>query len=102
VDQLFLLFYLLEYLHEFQVPYELLNKKFRAAQKCIDREVAHIHSAGSDLEVCLQEKNPSIGDVTKAIDNVVEKLCLLKRKVSLLLSPNMFCCPLLFAKNGGY
>ncbi|XP_060064943.1 E3 ubiquitin-protein transferase MAEA-like [Ylistrum balloti] len=63
-----------------KVPYELLNKKFRSAQKCIDREVAHIHSAGNDLEACLQQKSPTIGDVTWAIDSMVEKLCLLKRK----------------------
>ena len=65
------------------MPYEILNKKFRAAQKTVDREVSHVQLAGSDVEACLQQKSPTIGDVSKAIDNMVEKLCLLKRKVCL-------------------
>ena len=69
-----------------QVPYELLNKKFRAAQKTIDREVAHIQSSAKELESVLQQKAPCMSDVSKAIDDVVEKLCLLKRKVHMLSS----------------
>ena len=70
------------YLHLFhKVPYELLNKKFRSAQKTIDREVSKAQSAGGDLEACLQNQQVSIGEVTKALDNMVEKLKFLKRKV---------------------
>ena len=65
----------------FQVPYELLNKKFRSAQKTVDREVSKAQSAGSDLEACLQNKEVTIGEVTKVLDNMVEKLKFLKRKV---------------------
>ena len=64
-----------------QVPYELLNKKFRSAQKTIDREVSKAQSAGSDLEACLQNQDVTIGEVTKVLDNMVEKLKFLKRKV---------------------
>ncbi|XP_052098641.1 E3 ubiquitin-protein transferase MAEA-like [Mytilus californianus] len=62
-----------------KVPYEILNKKFRSAQKTIDREISHVHTASSDIESCLEEKK-KIKDVSRVIDNMVEKLCLLKRK----------------------
>lgn len=45
-----------------QVPYEILNKKFRTAQKTLDREVSHVQQGVNELEKCLQE-----GDV-KAIE----------------------------------
>ena len=67
------------------MPYELLNKKFRAAQKSIDREVSKVQGAGSELEACLQKKNVTISEVTKALDNMVEKLKFLKRKVEVFL-----------------
>jgi len=64
-----------------QVPYELLNKKFRAAHKNVDREVARVQSAANELEKCLQRPS-TIADLTLALDNVAEKLTQLKRKVS--------------------
>ncbi|CAI9732933.1 E3 ubiquitin-protein transferase MAEA-like [Octopus vulgaris] len=63
-----------------KVPYELLNKKFRSAQKNIDREISHLQIVGNDLEKCLQKKPVTVGEVTKALDSVVEKLTFLKRK----------------------
>ncbi|KAK2154234.1 hypothetical protein LSH36_274g06049 [Paralvinella palmiformis] len=62
-----------------KVPYELLNKKFRAAQKNVDREAAHVHTSVSELEKCLKQSS-TVGDVTKVLDGMVEKLTLLKRK----------------------
>lgn len=59
----------------------MLNKKFRAAQKCIDREVTKVQGAGTDLETCLQKPEVKIGEVTEVLDNMVEKLKMLKRKV---------------------
>lgn len=63
------------------MPYELLNKKFRTAQKAIDREISKVQGAGGELEECLQKPQVTIGEVTKALDSMVEKLKLLKRKV---------------------
>ncbi|XP_050399540.1 E3 ubiquitin-protein transferase MAEA [Patella vulgata] len=63
-----------------KVPYEVLNKRFRAAQKNIDREVSHVQNAGNDFEKCLQKSSVSVGEVTQAIGNMVEKLSILKRK----------------------
>ena len=62
-----------------KVPYEVLNKKFRSAQKTIDREVCHVQLSTNELEKCLQQ-NSSIRDVTRALDGMVEKLCIMKRK----------------------
>lgn len=64
-----------------QVPYEVLNKKFRAAQKNIDREIAHVQTAANDLEKCFHSGRVTVGEVSTALDTVVEKLSLLKRKV---------------------
>jgi macrophage erythroblast attacher len=36
-----------------KVPYEILNKKFRTAQKVFDRETAHVSLAGSELDKLL-------------------------------------------------
>lgn len=33
-----------------RVPYEVLNKKFRIAQKTLDREVAHVQTALTAVE----------------------------------------------------
>ncbi|KAL3864401.1 hypothetical protein ACJMK2_006087 [Sinanodonta woodiana] len=63
-----------------KVPYEILNKKFRAAQKNIDREVSRVQTAGNEFEACLQKKEVTVGEVTVALDSMVEKLKMLKRK----------------------
>ncbi len=66
-----------------QVPYEILNKKFRQAQKNIDREVSHVTSAATELDNCLQ-KSCTVGEVNGVLNGMVEKLSLLKRKVGFL------------------
>lgn len=63
------------------MPYEILNKKFRAAQKNIDREVSHVQSVTLDLEKELSKSPPYMNDITKILGGVVEKLNILKRKV---------------------
>lgn len=69
------------------MPYEILNKKFRSGQKNIDREVSRVQQASSEVEECLQDqKSPSVQQVSLALDNMVEKLCFLKRKVINVLS----------------
>ncbi|KAG1680519.1 Macrophage erythroblast attacher [Nymphon striatum] len=63
-----------------KVPYEILNKKFRAAQKNIDREVSHVQSVALDLEKELSKSPPYMNDITRILGGVVEKLNILKRK----------------------
>lgn len=65
-----------------QVPYEILNKKFRLAQKNIDREVSHIQTMATELEILLQKNDVTVGEVSNALNGIQEKLCHLKRKVS--------------------
>ncbi len=38
-----------------KVPYEMLNKRFRSAQKVIDREVSHVTGAVSEVERAIRE-----------------------------------------------
>ncbi|MCL4143221.1 UNVERIFIED_CONTAM: hypothetical protein GTU68_010606, partial [Idotea baltica] len=66
----------------FQVPYEVLNKKFRLAQKSLDREVYHVTNAVSELEKVLlgkdAKKDPA--HLSSLIGGVMEKLNSFKRK----------------------
>uniref|UniRef100_A0A3P8VCX9 Uncharacterized protein n=1 Tax=Cynoglossus semilaevis TaxID=244447 RepID=A0A3P8VCX9_CYNSE len=63
-----------------QVPYETLNKRFRAAQKNIDRETSHVTMVVAELEKTLSNF-PVVDSVVSLLDGVVEKLSALKRKV---------------------
>uniref|UniRef100_A0A8C9Q2X6 E3 ubiquitin-protein transferase MAEA n=1 Tax=Spermophilus dauricus TaxID=99837 RepID=A0A8C9Q2X6_SPEDA len=62
------------------VPYETLNKHFRAAQKNIDRETSHVTMVVAELEKTLSSC-PAVDSVVILLDGVVEKLSVLKRKV---------------------
>ncbi|GFR32148.1 e3 ubiquitin-protein transferase MAEA [Trichonephila clavata] len=64
-----------------KVPYEVLNKKFRTAQKTVDREVSHVQNAASELEKGLLKKSPTVGEINTLLGGVVEKLNVLKRKL---------------------
>ncbi|XP_070541046.1 E3 ubiquitin-protein transferase MAEA-like [Ptychodera flava] len=63
-----------------KVPYEILNKKFRNAQKNIDREVSHVIHVTNEIEKCLENKPVTVGAVASLLDSVVDKLSVLKRK----------------------
>ncbi|KAI2657194.1 E3 ubiquitin-protein transferase MAEA [Labeo rohita] len=64
-----------------QVPYETLNKRFRAAQKNIDRETSHVTMVVAELEKTLSSF-PVVDTVVSLLDGVVEKLSALKRKAA--------------------
>lgn len=64
------------------MPYEILNKKFRTAQKTIDREVANVLGGSNEILQCSSDpSNQSIESVTNFLGGVVQKLTALKRKV---------------------
>lgn len=66
-----------------KVPYEMLNKKFRLAQKTIDREVAHVNNSINDLDKALEKSTKESVPVTAINDllnGVINKLTVLKRK----------------------
>ncbi|KAM4810798.1 E3 ubiquitin-protein transferase MAEA isoform X4 [Urocitellus parryii] len=67
------------FISKFQVPYETLNKRFRAAQKNIDRETSHVTMVVAELEKTLSSC-PAVDSVVSLLDGVVEKLSVLKRK----------------------
>ncbi|XP_078462166.1 E3 ubiquitin-protein transferase MAEA isoform X2 [Lampetra planeri] len=64
-----------------KVPYETLNKRFRAAQKHVDREASHAVAAVAELERALGGCS-SVGSVVSLLDGVVDKLTALKRKAA--------------------
>lgn len=66
-----------------KVPYEILNKKFRSAQKNIDREISHVQNCVNDLERVVESRSDStvsIGVISDLLNGVVDKLSILKRK----------------------
>lgn len=64
------------------MPYEVLNKKFRASQKTIDREVSHVQSSISELEKSFFKTPVQVDQICSLIGVTVEKLQTMKRKVS--------------------
>jgi len=70
--------------HTLKVPYELLNKKFRLAQKVLDREASHVQATTSDLEKALkreydgQESGPQ--NLIEVLTTLEERLLQLKSK----------------------
>lgn len=70
-----------------QVPYEVLNKKFRTAQKTLDRELSQIQNAASELERGLETHSAS--EITRLLGGVVERLQVLKRKAEESISDEL-------------
>ena len=64
------------------MPYELLNKKFRSAQKTLDREVSHVQASTNEFEKSLRDDEQGVptGEITRLLGGVVAKLQVLKRK----------------------
>lgn len=72
-----------------KVPYELLNKKFRTAQKTLDREVSHVQQAAAELEKIISEDSVKVNDVTKLLGGMAEKIQVLKRKAGESISDEL-------------
>ena len=69
------------YLLFLQVPYELLNKKFRLVQKVLDREVSVLGGASSELASGVSKKTATVQEIQGLLDNVLQKVTSFKRKV---------------------
>ncbi|XP_037950378.1 E3 ubiquitin-protein transferase MAEA [Teleopsis dalmanni] len=65
-----------------KVPYEILNKKFRTAQKSVDRELDQLQSVTKDVEKALQKGNSpqTVAEVSKMVGCVFQRFQMLKRK----------------------
>ncbi|KAJ8952131.1 hypothetical protein NQ318_018467 [Aromia moschata] len=73
-----------------KVPYEILNKKFRTAQKTLDREVSHVQQAASEIEKALSDyQEVKAKDITSLLGGMVEKLQVLKRKAEESISEEL-------------
>lgn len=57
-----------------------MNKKYRAAQKTLDRESSHIQQATLEIDKIVASKSAKQHDITKLLGGMVEKLQVLKRK----------------------
>lgn len=68
-----------------QVPYEVLNKKFRTTQKTLDREVSHFQNAVQEFERDMSSDvaMTDTSHISSLLCGMVEKLKVLKRKVCL-------------------
>jgi len=62
-----------------KVPYEILNKKFRSAQKVLDREVSHVTTSLGDVDRLLGDVVDRVA-ITQQLDNIKEQLVQLKSK----------------------
>lgn len=69
------------------MPYEVLNKKFRIAQKTLDRELCQIQNVTNELERGLGTK--SAGEISRLLGGVVERLQVLKRKADESISDEL-------------
>ncbi|CAG9760504.1 unnamed protein product [Ceutorhynchus assimilis] len=72
-----------------KVPYEILNKKFRMAQKSLDREVSHVQQSVAEVEKCLSGKEVKASEITHLLGGVEEKLQILKRKAEESIAEEM-------------
>jgi macrophage erythroblast attacher len=72
-----------------KVPYEILNKKFRTAQKTLDREASHVQQAAREIEDTISGGNVKARDITSFLGGMVEKLQVLKRKAEESISEEL-------------
>lgn len=84
------------------MPYELLNKKFRAVQKVLDREITQVTNSTSELSQAVA-RSPEAGvdkclAVTGLLGNVEQRLLSLKRKAEESLEEELECTRLCKAR----
>ena len=73
-----------------KVPYEILNKKFRMAQKSLDREVSHVTSSIGEVEKNLSSEENQNGTLkatlSQKLETIKEQLMQMKSKSSDIIS----------------
>lgn len=65
----------------------MLNKKFRSTQKTIDRELCQIQNVANELERGLESR--TVGEISRLLGGVVERLQVLKRKAEESISDEL-------------
>ena len=77
------------------MPYELLNKKFRAAQKSLDRDIASVSSSSRELTAQTERSGDvAVEEVVKTLDVMSQKLASLKRRVRAACGSGIVWAPL--------
>lgn len=82
------------------MPYELLNKKFRAVQKTLDREITLVTNGTSELSqnVTRSPEITTVGSVSSLLSSVEHRLLSLKRKAEQSLEEEVECTRLCKAR----
>lgn len=81
-----------------KIPYELLNKKFRAVQKVLDREVSQVTSTSDELTSCVARPDPPASEVAGLLGSVSQKLGFLKRRSEGSIEEELECTRLCKAR----
>ena len=68
-------------MYSWQVPYELLNRKFRSGQKVMDRESSQVNAACSEGIAGVGDAEVSVNDVMGLLDAVDHKVSNMRKKV---------------------
>jgi len=63
-----------------KVPYEILNKKFRIAQKHLDREVSHVATSTGELEKLLSNEQLDKSAISQKLETLKDQLLQMKSK----------------------
>ena len=83
----------------FQVPYELLNKKFRGIQKIYDREITSASNTSGELASCaLKSSGATVQEICGFLDGVVQRVSSLKRKAEESTEEELDCTRLCKAR----
>ena len=71
-----------------KVPYEMLNKKFRTAQKNLDREVSHVTTTLAEVDKMLADPGAQVDRQTlhQKLETIKEQLVTIKSKGGEILS----------------
>lgn len=87
--------WVVSFIASFQVPYELLNKKFRAVQKVLDREITQVTNSTSELSQVVarsaETSSEKCATVNNLLGNVEQRLLSLKRKAEESLEEELEC-----------
>ena len=62
------------------VPYEVLNRTFRTAQKVVDREVSHVNTTNDKVRKITSKNNVPVSEACHELDELIKKLFVLKNK----------------------
>ena len=63
-----------------KVPYELLNKKYRSAQKTLDREISQVQSAVGNVEDYIKQCDGDFSGIPALLGTLDDRLFQLSEK----------------------